>query len=500
MPAPPITDEEVDYEVDILGGRRDDPVMREMAKRRLSMSAPAESAPAAPSQSPETPPIPTGPQPAPANGGPAIQLLSHAPKRASAETGARRARAAKSSGPGLTVGLPVESIRGEIEQFRAAPRHTADAELADAQERDRKRDAFNDISASMYAAFNRQPVPFGRPKGGEASNLLQRRESEAKRRNAAMQLSELDPSSPGSRQMQQLVRSLHPEVAGQLGPSLDRLPRGKLLQLMPHLQQHSETQRKTQYEAERVAREEETAAAKLEEERRRIAESRGWKTGDDASKRKWDEEQAILDRESRERAAAASAGRAEGRASSTELRDLGARMPPGAGGFYEQLDAIKSIVAKNKGKVPGVGRIQGNSLLPDEFKSDDAIELQKYAKQMMLAYRNLVTGTGGSIEEMNKIDEAGADLKNERSFLKGLEALERGYTARLKMVYAGYSPEVVERYQSAAPGLRPRSGDIQSGATGGPTPVAKRQRPDGSIEVKYSDNSVKTFPAGTTRF
>jgi hypothetical protein len=47
------------------------------------------------------------------------------------------------------------------------------------------------------------------------------------------------------------------------------------------------------------------------------------------------------------------------------------------------------------------------------------------------------------------------------------------------MVYAGYSPEVVERYQSAAPGLRPRSGDIQYGAQ----PAAKQPASGGKVRV-----------------
>ncbi len=137
-----------------------------------------------------------------------------------------------------------------------------------------------------------------------------------------------------------------------------------------------------------------------------------------------------------------------------DLKDLEKRLPPGAAGFYDQISNIERIIAKSpKGDIPGVGFF--DSRKPGWLQSSEGKEMQKYARQMMLAYRNLVTGTGGSEQEMAQIDKAGAELTNEDSFRQGLSALKSGYDARLKQVMGGYRPEVGNAYAKRVPGLQP---------------------------------------------
>lgn len=139
-----------------------------------------------------------------------------------------------------------------------------------------------------------------------------------------------------------------------------------------------------------------------------------------------------------------------------EVRDLAKAIPDDAAGFFDLDAAINTIVARNKGDIPGVG--QFDSLRPDFLQSSDGIELSKNARQMMLAYQKLVTGTGGGAKELEEIRQAGLALNNERSFLSGLDTLRRGYTARLAKVKAGYSPKAVEVYEGRVPGLPKSAG------------------------------------------
>ena len=63
---------------------------------------------------------------------------------------------------------------------------------------------------------------------------------------------------------------------------------------------------------------------------------------------------------------------------------------------------------------------------------------------MQAAWKKLITGTGGGAAEMANLDKIGIQLGNERSFLAGLDALEKGYAEKVKSVRAGYRPEVVK--------------------------------------------------------
>lgn len=177
----------------------------------------------------------------------------------------------------------------------------------------------------------------------------------------------------------------------------------------------------------------------------------------------------------------------------TAVESLGKAIPQGATSFFTQADAVDSILEKvgPKGDIPGVGAV--DSRVPfDSLKSDDALKLQKNVKQMMLAYRNLVTGTGGSVQEMEKIDEAGAQMNNERSFLAGYKALKDGYTAYLNKVRASYPPEAVARFEKRlGTKLLP---DQKEATSGPPAGAVKKQVNRRTGAVRYLDAKGEVIP------
>jgi hypothetical protein len=201
------------------------------------------------------------------------------------------------------------------------------------------------------------------------------------------------------------------------------------------------------------------SAAKLEAEGRTNSE--------------WDRRNKTTSSQEDERARIAAANKSDTKAADdakkategleTDVQKYAGKLPEGAAGFYEQSAQIHKILDKYKGKdVPGVGGFDskfpqiGAAVAGQDPK--DALDMQKYAQQMMLAYQKLVTGTGGSNEEMNKIRQAGADLGNEKSFTRGLQALENGYDAYLKQIQAGYRPEVIDTYNKRNPAFTKTGG------------------------------------------
>jgi hypothetical protein len=176
------------------------------------------------------------------------------------------------------------------------------------------------------------------------------------------------------------------------------------------------------------------------------------------------------------------AGAKAGERIENDVKDFSKQLPEGAGQFYKQYDLIKGMLNKvpKGGDVPGVGPI--DSRAPSWMLSKEGLDMQKNAEQLMLAYQKLVTGTGGGAKELDRIARAGADLKNEASFARGLESLKEGYDARLKQIQAGYRPEVVKTYNDRNPAFVP-------------PPEAPTE--GGEIEVITPDGKEATVPAGT---
>jgi len=179
------------------------------------------------------------------------------------------------------------------------------------------------------------------------------------------------------------------------------------------------------------------------------------------------------------------AGAKAGERLDADVKDFAKQLPEGAGQFYNQYDQIQKMLQRapkdSTGKVtdvPGVGVY--DSRKPNSMKSQDDVDMQKNAQQMMLAYQKLVTGTGGSAQELQKIADAGADLKNETSFQRGVQSLKEGYDAYLKQIQAGYRPEVVNTYNQRNPAFVP------------PPPGA-----EGEIVVIDPNGNEGTVPAGT---
>ncbi len=136
-----------------------------------------------------------------------------------------------------------------------------------------------------------------------------------------------------------------------------------------------------------------------------------------------------------------------------DVKDYSRAVPEGAATFFEQAKAVDAIIARSpEGDLAGVGSL--DSRLPAFLSSADDLEMQKNVGQMMLSYQKLVTGTGGGQEELKKIAEAGADMKNERSFVKGYESLKNNYQAYLRKVQGGYRPEVVKTFEDRVPEMR----------------------------------------------
>lgn len=208
-----------------------------------------------------------------------------------------------------------------------------------------------------------------------------------------------------------------------------------------------------------------------------------------AGNSEWDRRNGITSAQEMERARLA-AGAKTAEKTNDEVKDYSKRLPEGAGQFYKQFEEITKILQRapkdSTGKVtdvPGVGMY--DSRKPNSMKSQDDVDMQKYAQQMMLAYQKLVTGTGGSAMELQKIADAGADLKNEASFQRGVQSLKEGYDAYLKQIQAGYRPEVVDTYNQRNPAF--------VAPPAGAAPAA----PSGEIEVITPDGEEATVPAGT---
>jgi hypothetical protein len=373
---------------------------------------------------------------------------------------------------------------------------------SEAQRRDRLSHDAEGVDDAISSAFMRKPVAPQKPYD-EAGALEQRAQMQdrtraiATQQAAARKAAELDdPTSESSRTMQGLFAKLHPDAAKEIGDAGSKLSYTKLLQIAPHL---------ASYETTRAGREAKAAAAaaKAAEEAKKDQvrqdtidrqehdriRARGWQEGDKNEARSFAEQQGEKTRAAQIRAAEIAAGahklEHETDKSDEAIKDLGKQLPADAGGFFEQSKQLRQLISKHPGDIPGVGFVEGR--LPFSLQSPEGLAAQKYARQMQLAYRKLITGTGGGEKEMAEIEKAGLDLTNEKSFLAGLKALEEGYTARLQQVKAGYPEQVVKTYESRVPSLR------SPAAAPKPTGRSKTDR-DGVVWEEMSDGSARRQP------
>lgn len=201
---------------------------------------------------------------------------------------------------------------------------------------------------------------------------------------------------------------------------------------------------------------------------------------EDAAKRKadqaeWDRRNGITSQQEMERAKVA-AGVKAGERLDADVKDFSKQLPEGAGQFYKQYETIKGILNKvpKGGDIPGVGPL--DSKAPGWLQTEEGKTMQKVTSQMMLAYQKLVTGSGGSAEELRKIADAGADLKSEATFARGLESLKEGYDAYLKQIQAGYRPEVVDTYNQRNPAFMQPQPAPTAGGTLTAEELLKRMR------------------------
>jgi hypothetical protein len=268
---------------------------------------------------------------------------------------------------------------------------------------------------------------------------------------AAKEAAENDPNSPQSQ--------ANAELAGRLTGKPDLFKGMTTVQMQkaaPFLKEY--------FEAEQAKR---SAKEKLEAEGRADAT--------------WLRHNKITSDQEDARAQVAAGAKAAEKTNS-EVTDFSKQLPEGAGQFYSQYKNITDMLAKvpKGGDVPGVGPF--DSRAPAWLQSQEGLDMQKNAQQLMLAYQKLVTGTGGGANELKKIEMAGADLKNEASFERGLKSLKEGYDARLKQIQAGYKPEVIKTYNDRNPAFVP-------------PPEAPTE--GGEIEVITPDGKEATVPAGT---
>lgn len=128
-----------------------------------------------------------------------------------------------------------------------------------------------------------------------------------------------------------------------------------------------------------------------------------------------------------------------------DVQKLGAALPGDVADFDAKYKRIQSIIARNPGDIPGVGR--WDAIKPSELASDDDMDVQKDAGQLLAAYQKLITGAGASDAERKNLERISVDLKSEKGFARGLESLKAAYDAKVKDVRARFRPEVVKRLE-----------------------------------------------------
>lgn len=172
----------------------------------------------------------------------------------------------------------------------------------------------------------------------------------------------------------------------------------------------------------------------------------------DAAQRKFQAEQNALSRASQERAAALSAGQRNAATTEAQTKEFGEEiLKTGAPGFYERYDAATRILDRNKGDLPGFGRLEGR--LPDDLISEEGRTLRQSIGQLLSEYRKGQTGAGMSDSERVEYGRITGLLQtgDEQSVRQGVEALKRAIDAKVRATAGGFRPEAVKTYAERVP-------------------------------------------------
>lgn len=375
-----------------------------------------------------------------------------------------------------------------------------DAALRDAQDdagtmsnRARLYDSFKGLGEAIAGV--RKPREDGVARSLEAEgkagvdNVIQRRagvaqqlDVEGKQRAAASSADDDDPASEASTRIVGLVGQVVPGMAG----AVKGMSRAQVLQVLPFMEK-----------IEAMSAAKQAKAAELAAEKVKAIAARQAKLDDDEARRKFDAGEHALNRsQSAENAKLMAGAQAAGAGTrsaerhddkvTTSLEKYGEKVAGPAEEFLAQKGQIDTLLEKYKDKrdLPGVGPLDNSILAFDAFRSPDGLAMQKYAGQMMAAYQKLVTGTGGSAEELANIKRIGADLGSEKGFRAGVKALGVAFDAKMRALNASYDPEVIRTYQGRNPQQRAAPQDAAAGPP--PTMVLNgktlRLQPDGTYE------------------
>ncbi len=353
-----------------------------------------------------------------------------------------------------------------IQEMRTHGKGLEDFDVAGAQKSRTLSDGANDVGDALYSAFSGAPLQKARG-GDPVADMKERSAADKEARRQAIIREENDPASETSRGTAAIVKARFGRLYEELGPMADRIPHAKWVQLLPIVREFAK-------KADALPKPE--------------------KPVDPLDTQIKEKKVGLLDAQIKkalrppEDHSARDAQKRDDKASDRDeelVKDLEKRIPDGASGFYGQRDVIHQILDRSPKKdIPGVGFVDGK--LPVAFSSPDGLELQKNARQMMLAYQNLVTGTGGGQKEMENIARAGADLNNEASFMSGLKALEEGYEARLTKVFAGFPTRTVDTYLSRAPSFKNKKAGTGQNLFNG-KPYAKKEHNMARGQTRYLD-------------